>query len=201
MSRKTGDIRKSEIIATAREIIFFEGFSNFTIRSVAMRVGISEAAIYRHFANKEELMLGMLESLFGPWRDAIASLVAENGVATEKLQKLVELHLHHLIIMQLNPVLFFSEAIRPENTRLLEVLNSNMQFLLKNIRQILNQAVEQHLVCKSLDVDAAAACVIGILQTSVIKWTLQRSDEGLREGSAAIMQFFSSLLTSERKSK
>lgn len=199
MPRKTGEQRREEIIAVARELIFCEGFSNFTIRTVASRIGISEAAIYRHFASKEELMLGMLATLFDPWRVAVDELAAGPASASEKLQQLVELHLHHLIIRQLNPVLFFSEAISPENSRLLALLNSNLQFLLVNVRKILAFDCMEGRLNGSIDIDAAAVCVVGILQTTVIKWTLQRSETGLKEEAARLMGFFCKLLTDERK--
>ncbi|MDD3146362.1 MAG: TetR/AcrR family transcriptional regulator [Candidatus Riflebacteria bacterium] len=190
MARKTGEIRKGEIIATTRDIIFNEGFSNFTIRSVAGRVGISEAAIYRHFANKEELLLGLLDSLFIPWRDALEKLAEEAGGVSEKLVKLVHLHLHHLVDRQLNPVLFFSEAIRPENQKLLEKLNSNLQYLYQTVQKILLQAVESGSCRRDLDVDSSASCVIGILQTAVIRWTLRRDNSGLVEQASHLMKFF-----------
>ncbi|HMM59897.1 MAG TPA: helix-turn-helix domain-containing protein, partial [Candidatus Rifleibacterium sp.] len=62
MARKTGEARQAEIIAVTRDLIFNEGFSNFTVRTVASRIGISEAAIYRHFKSKEDLLLGLLDS-------------------------------------------------------------------------------------------------------------------------------------------
>ncbi len=194
MARKSGEMRRGEIIATTREIIFNEGFSNFTIRSVAGRIGISEAAIYRHFANKEELMLGLLDSLFVPWRDALDELVEEDIAPSLKLQKLVRLHLHHLVDRQLNPVLFFSEAIRPENTRLLEKLNCNLQYLYQTVQKILEQGVEQKIFKPGIDAAASTSCVLGILQTTVIRWTLNRESSGFVEHATQLMHFFTELI-------
>ncbi len=197
MARKSGEARKNEIIAITRDIIFNEGFSNFTIRSVASRVGISEPAIYRHFANKEELMLGLLDSMFLPWRESLEVLAQENSPAPGKLLKLVKLHLHHLVDRQLNPVLFFSEAIRPENGRLLEKLNSNLQYLHRTALSILKQGVEQGSFRAEIDVEATAACVIGVLQTTVIRWTLQRNETGLVEQASYLTNYFVSLINSK----
>ncbi len=199
MVRKSGEMRRGEILATTREIIFNEGFSNFTIRSVAGRIGISEAAIYRHFSNKEELMLGLLDSLFIPWRASLDELVQEDLDTISKLQKLVQLHLHHLVDRQLNPVLFFSEAIRPENKRLLEKLNSNMQCLNQTIQKILEQGCEQKAFKSEIDVVASAACILGILQTTVIRWTLQRENSGFVEQASHLMHFFTELIVQKGK--
>ncbi len=201
MARKTGEARQAEIIAVTRDLIFNEGFSNFTVRNVANRIGISEAAIYRHFKSKEDLLLGLLDSLFIPWREALADLLKENFSARIKLLRLVEIHLHHLVIRQLNPILFFSEAIRPENYQLLEKLNSSLGFLQDTAAAIVGQGVERREFKPETDVNSSVACIVGLIQTTVIRWTLQRKTDGLVEQASALMEFFVELIALKGKQK
>lgn len=191
--------RKAQIIEMSRDIIFSEGFANFTVRRVAAGVGVSEAAIYRHFANKEELMLALLGFLFGPWRQEIDELIRKKSPAFEKLISLVELHLNHLLQKQLNPMLFFSEAIHPQNSRLIEELRKNIQFLGKSIEQIVEDAVRSGEFRKDLVVNSAIACITGVLQTNVIRWTIMRSDSGLEEKASGDMKFVVSMFLNERR--
>lgn len=194
MARKTGESRQTEIIAVTRDLIFNEGFSNFTVRTVANRIGISEAAIYRHFKSKEDLLLGLLDSLFIPWREALEDLLKENIPARLKLRKLAEIHLHHLVIRQLNPILFFSEAIRPENCQLFEKLRSSLGFLQETVVTIVRQGVENREFKPETDVNSSVACIVGLIQTTVIKWTLQRKIDGLAEHASSLMEFFVGLI-------
>lgn len=194
MARKTGEARRAEIIAVTRDLIFNEGFSNFTVKTVANRIGISEAAIYRHFKSKEDLLLGLLDSLFIPWREALEELLKENLSARIKLRKLVEIHLHHLVIRQLNPILFFSEAIRPENCQLFEKLNSSLGFLHDTVAAILRQGVVSCEFKPETDVNSSVACVVGLIQTTVIRWTLQRKTDGLVEQASGLMDFLVELI-------
>lgn len=188
--RKTGLKRKSEIINVARELIFNEGFGNFTIRRVAGNIGISEAAIYRHFASKEELLLSLLDYLFSPWRVAIEDLVKSEDKTSQKLTNLAKLHLHHLLQKQLNPILFFSEAIHPDNVKLLKGLQINLQFLSKAITQIIEQGRRCGDIREDTDVMSSVACIVGLMQTSVVKWTLLRSDKGLLDEAQRNITFF-----------
>ncbi len=194
MARKTGDARQAEIIAVTRDLIFNEGFSNFTVRTVANRIGISEAAIYRHFKSKEDLLLGLLDSLFIPWREALESLLQEKVAARIKLRRLVEIHLHHLVIRQLNPILFFSEAIRPENCQLFEKLSSSLGFLQNTAAAIVRQGIAGREFKPETDVDSAVACIVGLIQTTVIRWTLQRKIDGLVDQASALIEFFVELI-------
>ena len=197
MPRKTGEQRKVEILAITRDIIFTEGFNNFSIRVVASQVGISEAAIYRHFANKEELILGLLDSLFVPWRQALEELTVLEVPCREKLRRLAHLHIHHLIDRRLNPLLFFSEAIRPENSRMLEKLRISLAFLRQTVVEIFKISINNGELPVGLDVEATSSCVVGLLQTTVIRWTMQQQEEGLVELAETLTDFFYQLLAAK----
>lgn len=64
-----GDLR-SAIIETALAYIK-EGNSNFTLRSVARRAGVSHAAPYNHFKNKQELLVELAAIGFESLREAL----------------------------------------------------------------------------------------------------------------------------------
>ena len=53
--------RQQEIVRTAMDIISSEGMSNLTTKNLAKRMGVSEPALYRHFANKVAILAGVLE--------------------------------------------------------------------------------------------------------------------------------------------
>ncbi len=50
-----GDTR-ARLLATARDLFLEQGASAFSLREVARRVGISAAAVYRHFEDKDALL-------------------------------------------------------------------------------------------------------------------------------------------------
>jgi AcrR family transcriptional regulator len=58
-----GDLRAALLVA-ALEIIEDTGPQGLTIREVARRAGVSHAAPYRHFADKDELILAVVEQGF-----------------------------------------------------------------------------------------------------------------------------------------
>ena len=62
------------------------GLAAVSMRAVAARVGVTAMALYRHVANKEELLDGVLEQLLAelslppedePWEDRLIALSAE----------------------------------------------------------------------------------------------------------------------------
>jgi AcrR family transcriptional regulator len=51
-----GDDTKARLLTEARDLYLEQGFARFSLREVARRVGLSPAAVYRHFDGKEALL-------------------------------------------------------------------------------------------------------------------------------------------------
>ena len=60
LARISTEERQVLIVDEAIKIIHEMGYQSFSIRELSTRVGISEPAIYRHFLNKEDIVLGIL---------------------------------------------------------------------------------------------------------------------------------------------
>ena len=55
--------RKLQILQFATEAFSRDGYDKVTVKQLADRCGITEPAIYRHFASKDAIYIGVLESL------------------------------------------------------------------------------------------------------------------------------------------
>ncbi len=62
VKKLSGDERRASIIRAARAIFANKGFKGTTTRELAAAAGVSEALIFKHFANKEELYGAMLHA-------------------------------------------------------------------------------------------------------------------------------------------
>lgn len=54
--------RRGEILDAALEVFSRTGYENGSMREIAAAVGVSEPALYRHFASKEEMFLALIEA-------------------------------------------------------------------------------------------------------------------------------------------
>ena len=85
--------KKDKIINTAITVFAEKGFREATISDLAKRAGISEATLYNHFNNKEEILFSIP---VGHMRDFLAKLEEQfTGIKNpeEKLRKFVWQHL------------------------------------------------------------------------------------------------------------
>jgi len=64
VKRPRSDTRREHIIRETINLIMQSGLSGATMIRIAEKVGISQPAIYRHFKNRNEIMLAALNSAF-----------------------------------------------------------------------------------------------------------------------------------------
>lgn len=60
-TRMAGDERRLQILHVAMRLFSEKGFSGTTTKEIAQRAGVSEAMVFRHFANKDELYSAILD--------------------------------------------------------------------------------------------------------------------------------------------
>ena len=73
-----GDLRNA-LIAAARDLLAEEGVSGLDLRKVARRAGVSHAAPYRHFADKQALLAAIAEDGFRQLGTRVADAGAGAG--------------------------------------------------------------------------------------------------------------------------
>ena len=79
-----GKQRVREILDTASQILAFEGYSNFTMRSIANRTGISLRNLQYYFQTKEILFQAVVEKMLEEDLDGINNLLKKKGLSPKK---------------------------------------------------------------------------------------------------------------------
>src|SRR5258708_376920 len=90
---------RDQIRHTARELFAREGYESVSMRRIGAEVGCSPMAIYRHYENKEELLLSICEETFSKMIRLLDEERAKPGPALERLRRcvrtVVDFHLSH----------------------------------------------------------------------------------------------------------
>ncbi len=89
--------RFDEIIEAATDLFYEKGFEKASLRDIALRVGITQAAIYYHFRNKEQILYTIIDI----YADEILSLLKSSLAAkTFPLDRLKNAISQHIIFME-----------------------------------------------------------------------------------------------------
>jgi AcrR family transcriptional regulator len=93
---------KEELILAGIDVLEQEGAANFSLRKTTAKCGVSAAALYRHFASKEDLLAGIVDYINGKWskrEDEV--LLGLSGASTK--DKLVEVSVKYIEFLMENP--------------------------------------------------------------------------------------------------
>lgn len=112
----------AEILKAARQLFYEKSYEAASTREISARVGISKAALYHHFRNKEEILfricLEAADELVGNMRRAIARNVASGKPLKEQLTDiLIEYLRTYLKNENFNKILFHDMEYLPEDKK------------------------------------------------------------------------------------
>jgi len=89
---KTPTIRE-EIITAAIDMFYEDGYQKASLRHIARKVGVTQAAIYYHFRNKEEILYTIIERFSNDLFFTLKSCLSENRDPLEKLRNAISEHI------------------------------------------------------------------------------------------------------------
>jgi AcrR family transcriptional regulator len=88
-----------QIRDTARDLFAREGYESVSMRRIGSKIGCSPMAIYRHYENKEELLLSICEETFSRMIQLLDETRLQPGTALQRLRRslhtIVDFHLSH----------------------------------------------------------------------------------------------------------
>ncbi len=170
--------RQEEILVSALEIVAQEGSRALTMKRVAGVVGVTEAAIYRHFSNKRHLLL----ALYGYVRELLLSelspVLAEDLSAPDKLTLFVTTMLDYLARHRGVNLILLAETIYHQD----EELRSAMLSILSGFRELARTLIMAGMASghfgREVDVDGFVTCLAGMMQGVLVKNMLEKGAGG-----------------------
>ena len=84
-----GDLHE-DILAVGSQLFIQQGYHGLSMRQIAEAVGVSKAALYYHFEDKEELFLAILERSLDQIAAILDSIRTEQRSTRQQIQELVK---------------------------------------------------------------------------------------------------------------
>lgn len=171
--------RQRQIIDTAINIIHQHGYSYLSIRELATQVGISQPALYRHFTNKDAIILGILDRMMQLGTSIKQKLEAVND-PKEKIKQFI---LGHIEFLHDNPEMtsvVFSEDIFKDNDQAINKLKTILDFRCQILTEVIAEAKQNGVVVDVKPQDLSML-IIGFLRLAILKWRLNNFQDSLKD--------------------
>jgi TetR/AcrR family transcriptional regulator len=147
-----------------------------TTAALAKKVGVSEAALYRHFASKAKMFEGLIEFIESTLLGLTAQIARNEGSKLANVNMLVQVLLEFAVRNKGMTRVLVGDALMTENPRLQARMNDLLNNLETAIKQGLREATMSGELPKTDDVTARA----NMITSYVIGRWLRYSKSGFK---------------------
>jgi AcrR family transcriptional regulator len=165
--------RQIEIIEAATKRIDERGIQDLTIKTLAADLNLSEAALYRHFKSKNEILLGLLTYFIEEMKVRLALILTNiERSPSELLKALFDSQLKTFVAKPSIVSVIFSESIFQFNKELSSTVSSMMELMQNHIESIVKKGQLDGSFSKIVGVSTTTTIIMGGMRITVLKWKL-----------------------------
>lgn len=179
-------VRQLEIIKAACNRIDEHGIQELTTKNLAADLGVSEAALYRHFKSKNEILIALMDFFFDQLKPDVERVLAEKVSPVQRVKDFMMVPFH---LFGENPAVvsvIFSDGIFQFDQQLREKIQEIIQFNQKSLLSLLLEGQATGEIRNDIPPFQLAPMVMGSMRFTVMRWKLDRKNHDLNtEGCAA----------------
>ena len=180
MKNKDFTERQIEIMEAATLRIDKFGIQELTIKNLASDLSLSEAALYRHFKSKNEILLGLLTYFILEMNERLAVIIEDKELQpSELLKKVFVSQLNTFVQKPAIVSVIFSEGIFQFNKELSDKVSTMMALMQNNIHALITRGQNEGVYGKLLGADTITTIIMGSMRMVVLKWKLSGNKSNL----------------------
>ena len=183
--------RREQILQTLAAMLEQSGTERVTTALLAAKLGVSEAALYRHFASKAQMFEGLIDFIEHSVFSLINQIAEREGDGAHKAARMVTVLLQ---FGEKNPGMtrvMVGDALVFENERLHQRMNQLFDRIESSLRQVLRAAAEANKSASpTADAQVRAAALVAFVLGSLQRFArsgFKRSPVDHLEASLALL--------------
>lgn len=194
------EIRREQIAEAVLSFVAEHGVSRLSMAQVARRVGLVPSGIYRHFKNKDEMILAALDRIEARLQANIRAAAEENPDPVEQLRGLLIRHVRVIREGRAVPRIIFSDdahsGFPARKQRVQQILGA----YLGRIAELVRQGQQEGKIRPELDPPTAALMLIGIVVPAGILWHITDGKFDVTKHAERAWQIYRRAIATEERS-
>lgn len=170
--RRSTAIRKQQIIDAARKLIIKKGSEHLTVRAMAKEVGLTEAAIYRHFKSKREILSFLMNHIMDTMLHDVERTATENSPSLNTIDQALKQHLSEIEQRKGMSFQIIAEIISLGDKKLNKDVYEKLNVYIDRLKNLLSEGVRSGSVKEDIDLEASALLLFGMIQGLANIWAL-----------------------------
>jgi len=189
--RKNTEFRQQQIIEAAAKLIFKYGSEHLTVKRIAHEVGISEAAIYRHFTSKKSILsflLSYIEEVL--IRDISPESAGVKPITLDTIEKIIGNHFSAIDLRKGISFQVVAEVISLGDRKLNKQASQTIDKYISRLNELLTDGVRDGAVRQDIDLEASATLLFALIQGLVNIWSLSDGNFNLIEKYTSLWKIY-----------
>jgi len=186
------DERKSQILNAAEGVFTKKGFSDARMDDIAEETGLSKGTLYLYFKSKEDLVIAILDRIFG---DVINQFQTRKNVelkATEAIWQFTEAAIRdYKRMMGLMPIAYEFLALGFRNTVVQKALKNYFKLYMDALIPIIQRGIDSGEF-RQVDARDVAVAAGAIFEGTVLLWVYDKNmvdvDHDIRSGITFLLE-------------
>lgn len=185
------DERRLATVAAVIELAAEQNPNDITTAAIAKRMGLTQGAIFRHFANKDAILEAVMSWVS---KRLLARVDKAIGNAMSPLAALKAVFLTHVDFVATHPGIprmLFGELQRQGETLPKKMVKTLLQHYSQRISQLLTEGKEQGELSAELDIHAATLLFVGSIQGLVMQSVLVGHTKNIKDDAERVFAIYS----------
>ena len=188
--------RQIEIMQAATQRIDKQGIQDLTIKNLAADLELSEAALYRHFKSKNDILMGLLNYFILEMELRLSAIINQDEVkAEDQLKQVFDSQLGSFVKNSAIVSVIFSEGIFQFNKDLNQRVMEMMKLMQTNIQSVIAKGIEAGQIRGIADPSTITTIIMGSMRLTVLKWKLSGHKSNLIHDGNTVLSGILKMIT------
>lgn len=197
MAHKPGE-RRLQILQTLAEMLEGPRGEKITTAALAERLTCSEAALYRHFASKEAILVSMIEHLTASVKQRMEEVARKEELPEPRLRAMFDSHFsyfkaHPEYLMAIFATNFMESS--PASDRAIKEL---MEVMRQHLRAVVSEGQKSGVFTKAIPTDMLVHIVMGTFRLHMLQWRISGRGFDITRKGRSLMDAVISLIGTSR---
>ena len=164
--------RQQEIIESAGKLLMEKGIKGLTTKNLAQEMEFSESALYRHFKNKEDIILLLIRFLSENINLRFETILKAENNAEEKF---LALFLSQFQFFKKNPhfiVIVLSDGLMDNSEDIKKSIKKLIETNFAALKKIMTDGQESKLFNQEMEADSLVHFAMGTFRLQMLQWKL-----------------------------
>ncbi len=164
---------REKIVKVGAQIIAHEGLRMFTAKKIGEKLGISDAAIFKHFPTMDSIAEEIISRYTTECMRRTDEAIATGKNAVEKLSLIIDGHIDLLEETRgISPVLCF-EFSRSNKRKLKKMIFEFLNAYAGKVGSVIEEGIREGTIREDIDIEEVSFSFIGLMQAKVFQWFIR----------------------------